>query len=224
MECVSCEIYTINTNMNIKVSGITQFKQLKQLDALDIEFAGLNFCKNSKRFIGNTLTADEIREADFDIKKTGVFVNQEYDEIMEISGNFELDVIQLHGEETAQLCKKLSRENELIKTFHINENFAKNLDEILKPYDETCDYYLFHYTDEKREINSSGKKFDWSILLKYKIEKPFFIAGGISLEDAPILKKFDHPDFFGIDINSAFETATGVKDLMKVLLFKKMLH
>lgn len=210
--------------MNIKVSGISQLKQLKQLDALDIEFAGLDFFKSSKRFIGNDLTADEIQEADFDIKKTGVFVNQDYDEIMTISDNYELDVIQLHGEESVQLCKKLSKESELIKTFHINENFIKNLDEKLKPYDEVCDYYLFNYKHEEREKDGFSNKFDWPALLKCKIEKPFFISGGISLEDAPLLKKFDHPDFFGIDINSAFETSPGVKDLMKVLLFKKMLH
>lgn len=210
--------------MNIKVCGITQLKQLKQLDALDVEFAGLNFSKSSKRYMGDAITPAEMQDADFDIKKTGVFVNQDYDEIMELADAYELDIIQLHGEESVQLCKKLSKENELIKTFHIGENFTGDLDEMLKPYDEVCDYYLFDYKDADAVKGGSGKKFDWSVLLKYKIEKPFFIAGGISLEDAPLLKKFDHPDFFAADINSAFETAPGIKDLVKVLLFKKLLH
>ncbi len=210
--------------MNIKVCGITQLKQLKQLDALDIDFAGLNFSKSSKRYMGDSISPAEMQDADFDIKKTGVFVNQEYEEIMALADAYELDVIQLHGEEPVQLCKKLSKEYELIKTFHIANNFSKNLDEMLKPYDEVCDYYLFDCEDTEGGKGGTGKKFDWSILLKHKIEKPFFIAGGISLEDAPLLKKFDHPDFYGADINSAFEKEPGVKDLVKVLMFKKMMH
>lgn len=203
--------------MNIKVGGITQLKQLKQLDALDIEFAGLIFSKDSKYYMGDSITPAEMQDADFDIKKTGVFADQGYEEIMALADAYDLDVIELQGEEPVALCKKLSKEYELIKTFHIDENSAKRLDEMLQPYDEACDYYLFNCKDP-------GKKFDWSILTKNKIEKPFFIAGGISLEDAPLLKKFDHPDFFGAAINSAFETAPGIKDLVKVLLFKKMLH
>lgn len=210
--------------MNIKVGGITQLKQLKQLDALDIEYAGLNFSKDSKHYMGDSISPAEMQDADFDIKKTGVFVNQDYEEIMALADSYELDVIQLHGEESVQLCKKLSKEYELIKTFHIEEKLAKNLDEMLKPYDEACDYYLFDCKDSDNLNGGSGKKFDWSILLKNKIEKPFFIAGGISLEDAPLVKKFDHPDFFGAEINSAFEKSPGVKDLVKVLMFKKMLH
>jgi len=62
-----------------------------------------------------------------------------------------------------------------------------------------------------------GKKFDWKILTKAKIEKPFFVSGGISLEDVEAIKKIKHPDFYGIDINSKFEKEPGVKDMAKVL-------
>ncbi|MBS1730663.1 MAG: phosphoribosylanthranilate isomerase [Bacteroidetes bacterium] len=209
--------------MNIKVDGITQLKQLKQLDALDIDFVGFHFSINSAFFMGKTIMPDELQDVDFDIKKTGVFVNQDYEEIMNLATAYELDVIQLHGEEPVALCKKLSKEFEVIKTFHL-VNDAKDLDERIKPYDEVCDYYLFNRYVEGKNNEDAGKKFEWLSLNDYRIEKPFFLAGYISLEEAPQLKKFDHPDFYGIDINHEFELSPGEKDLVKILMFKKMLN
>ena len=75
--------------MSIKVFGITQLKQLQQLDAMDIDFAGLNFYKESQRYMGDKISAQGVRAADFDIKKVGVFVNQNYDEIMKIVNDFQ---------------------------------------------------------------------------------------------------------------------------------------
>ena len=69
-------------------------------------------------------------------------------------------------------------------------------------------------------MGGTGKQFDWNILTKAKIEKPFFLSGGIGVEDAGRLKAFKHPDFFGVDVNSRFETEPGVKDMSKVLQFK----
>jgi len=72
-------------------------------------------------------------------------------------------------------------------------------------------------------FGGTGKQFDWSILTKAKIEKPFFLSGGIGVEDAVKIKAFKHPDFFGVDINSQFEKSPGVKDMGMVLQFKQAL-
>ena len=127
--------------MNIKVCGITQLKQLQQLDALEIDFAGMIFYKGSPRYVGDKLSKKEIKSADFDIKKTGVFVNQGYDEIMKAVEDYDLDVVQLHGDESPQLCKKISAETELIKVFRIAAN-ETDIDKLVQPYDDVCDYYL----------------------------------------------------------------------------------
>ena len=68
--------------MNIKVCGITQLKQLQQLDGMDIDFAGLIFYKNSPRYVGDKLSAKEVKELDFDIRKVGVFVDASFDEVL----------------------------------------------------------------------------------------------------------------------------------------------
>ncbi len=207
--------------MNIKVCGITQVKQLQQLDALDIDFAGIIFYKGSPRYAGDKISKKEIGSADFDIKKTGVFVNQGYDEIMKTIEDYNLDVVQLHGDESPEFCKKISAGTELIKVFRINANAKTDIDELVRAYDEVCDYYLFDTSAEL--FGGTGKQFDWALLAKSKIEKPFFLSGGIGLGDVDKIKRFTHPDFYGVDINSLFEKEPGIKDMTKVLQFKQAL-
>ena len=91
---------------------------------------------------------------------------------------------------------------------------------MIAPYDNVCDYYLFD-TSTKGSKGGTGVKFDWKKLAGAKIEKPFFLSGGIGPDDVAIIKKFKHPDFFGIDVNSKFEKEPGVKDMGQVLGFIK---
>lgn len=203
--------------MNIKVCGITQIKQLKQLDGLNIDFAGLIFHELSPRFAGNSIVGLEVIDADLDIKKTGVFVNAGFDEIMERIGEYELDAVQLHGDETPEFCEKLSDETEVIKVFSISPGNESKIDELVSDYDGVCDYYLFDTAGTGGVVGGTGQKFNWKALEKSRIEKPFFISGGISLEDVAAIKAFKHPDFFGIDINSRFEKEPGVKDMALIL-------
>jgi phosphoribosylanthranilate isomerase len=205
--------------MNIKVCGITQFKQLQQLEALNIDYAGLIFYKDSPRYMGDKLTGKQIKEADFDIKKVGVFVNPGYSELLDAIDEYGLDIVQLHGNETPELCEELSGEVEVIKAFRIAGDESINIDEMVMPYDAVCDFYLFDTAGLKESFGGTGQQFDWNILKKAKIEKPFFLSGGIGPDDAPKIKSFRHPDFFAIDINSKFETAPGIKDMAAILKF-----
>ena len=207
--------------MNIKVCGITQLKQLQQLDGLNIDFAGMIFYKESPRYIGDKISAKEIKDADFDLKKVGVFVNPEMIDVLDAIDEYGLEVVQLHGDESPEMCEDLSTEVEVIKAFRISGD--EDIDELVAPYDAVCDYYLFDTGGLQESIGGTGKQFDWSILSKAKIEKPFFLSGGIGPEDADKLKKFRHPDFYAVDINSKFEKEPGVKDMAKLLQFKQSL-
>ena len=207
--------------MNIKVCGITEIKQLQQLDGLDIDFAGLIFYKDSPRYIGDKISKKELKNADFDLKKVGVFVNPEMIDVLDAIDDYGLDVVQLHGNEKPEMCEDLSSEVEVIKVFHIKDG-KTDIDAMVKDYDAVCDYYLFDKATDY-SIGGTGEQFDWSILTKAKIEKPFFLSGGIGPDDAAKIKAFRHPDFFGIDINSRFEKSPGVKDMAMVLQFKQAL-
>lgn len=207
--------------MNIKVCGITEMKQLQQLDGLEIDFAGLIFYKDSPRYIGEKISKKELKSADFDLKKVGVFVNPELIDVLDAIDDYGLDVVQLHGDESTEMCDDLSSEVEVIKAFRVTDD--ADIDKLVTPYDAVCDYYLFDTGGLQESLGGTGKKFDWSILTKAKIEKPFFLSGGIGVEDAAKVKAFTHPDFFGVDINSRFEKSPGVKDMGMVLQFRQAL-
>jgi phosphoribosylanthranilate isomerase len=204
--------------INLKVCGITQFKQLQQLEALNVDYAGLIFYKDSPRYMGDKLSGKEIKNADFDLKKVGVFVNPSYSDLLDAIDEYGLDIVQLHGNETPEMCQDLSEDVEVIKAFRIEDSSA-DIDKIVEPYDAVCDYYLFDTAGLKESFGGTGKQFDWSILNKAKIEKPFFLSGGIGPDDAAKVKAFKHPDFFAIDVNSKFETEPGVKDMAALLKF-----
>ena len=205
--------------MNIKVCGITQFKQLQQLDALNIDYAGLIFYKDSPRYMGDKLSGKQVKEADFDIKKVGVFVNPGYSELLDAIDEYGLDIVQLHGNETPEMCEELSAEVEVIKAFRIAGDESINIDEMIMPYDAVCDFYLFDTAGLKESFGGTGQQFDWKILKKAKIEKPFFLSGGIGPGDVQKVRSFSHPDFFAIDVNSKFEMAPGLKDMAAILKF-----
>jgi phosphoribosylanthranilate isomerase len=215
--------------MNIKVCGITEMKQINQLDGLDIDFAGLIFYRESLRYVGDKELKNELRKRDLDLKKVGVFVNPEMIDVLDAIDDYKLDVVQLHGDESPEMCEDLSSEVEVIKAFRISGN--ENIDKLVAPYDSVCDYYLFDtkaYTSPlgggwEGAFGGTGVQFDWDILKKAKIEKPFFLSGGIGLEDAAKVRAFTHPDFFGVDINSKFETEPGIKDMGKILQFKQQM-
>ncbi len=116
----------------------------------------------------------------------------------------------------------LAEEIEVIKAFRVSSN-SGSIDEMVKDFDDVCDYYLFDAGGQTETLGGTGVKFDWDVLLKAKIEKPFFLSGGIGPDDVAKIKAFKHPDFFAIDINSRFETTPGVKDMAKLLKFLKEL-
>ena len=205
--------------MNTKVCGITQLKQLQQLDGLDIDFAGLIFYKDSPRYLGDKIAAADLKNSDFDLKKVGVFVNADYDEIMQVVEDYGLDVVQLHGDESPELCEELSEDVEVIKAFKVKDSKI-SIDEMVADYDEVCDYYLFDTASSEVE-GGTGKQFDWKILSKAKIEKPFFLSGGIGVGDVKKVKAFKHPDYYAVDINSKVEKEPGVKDMGLVLQFRQ---
>jgi len=202
--------------MNIKVNGVTSLKQMQQLDGLNVDFAGLVFDRKDSRFVGDLIKKKEIANADLDIKTVGIFVNARYDEIMEAIDAYDLDVIQLHGDEPASLCEQLSAEIEVIKTFSIGKEGNGSIDDRLQEFDEACDYYLF------TGGNGSGdEKFDWEKVSTGNIEKPFFLSGGILPPDGGLVKKFRHPDFYGVDLIRDFEKAPGAIDMAAVLQFTR---
>lgn len=188
--------------MKIKVCGLNHLPSMNELEFFEgVDYLGFIFYPPSKRFLTANLPNSKGK------KRVGVFVNEEEQSIKETALKYDLDVIQLHGSESPEFCHKIQKMLPVIKAFGIDASFNF---ESLSAYETTTDYFLF---DTKTEHHGgSGESFDWNLLSKYQGTKPFFLSGGIRLQHAIELKKIEHPALVGLDINSGFEIAAGIKN------------
>ena len=201
--------------MKLKVCGMKLENNISEISKLKPDFMGFIFWPKSKRFFNEK----SIRISN-KINKVGVFVNQDYDFIIDKINNFKLDFIQLHGEEDYQFCKKIKTRCKVIKVFNIESDFDF---EILSSFESVCDYFLFDTKGDS--YGGNGIKFDWKLLKKYPSKKPFLLSGGIDVTDFTEILKIKELKIplIGIDINSKFEFEPGFKNIKKVKeLIKKM--
>lgn len=203
--------------MLIKVCGLRETGNVKELinkGAPDL--LGMIFYEKSSRYIG--AMPFEIGETSIEIPKVGVFVNASIEHIMELQQEFGFKWVQLHGDEDIAYVAdlKVIANMKIIKVFRVTDKIDL---EALKPFEYLVDYFLFD--TQTSAYGGSGKQFDWKILLQYNLKTPYILSGGIDLEHVEeILSLYQKsPQMAGVDINSKFETAPGVKNPDKVAKF-----
>ncbi len=182
------------------------------VENLPVDFLGFIFYPKSKRFVGENTEPGLFQSAKL---KVAVFVDENAFEILGLAKNLGFEYVQLHGKENPKTCRLLKKQGlKVIKAFNLNEDFDFSS---LKAYEKSVDYFLF---DTKTDLpGGSGKKFNWEILEKYDGKVPFFLSGGIDPEDAEAIRKLEHPQLYGIDLNSGFEDEPGVKNVEKLKQF-----
>lgn len=213
-------------DLKLKICGMRDPDNIDQVALLQPDYLGLIFFEGSPRFVKN-----EIRELEQAIKKTGVFVNASKDFILEKVSKYALSAVQLHGEESSEFCTQLKnifskagKNPELIKVFSVKEEFNF---ELLEAYEGIVDLFLFDTKGKSKGGN--GITFNWKLLKDYPSPTPFFLSGGIGPEEIPAIKSlYEHFQkknkqdvFFGVDVNSRFETAPGLKNVEKLKTFRK---
>lgn len=205
--------------MIIKVCGMRDPENIMAVEQLEPDWMGFIFYPKSKRYVSDKeeKSMQAIRQCS--PKKVGVFVNAGTDEILEKAGIFELNILQLHGEEPVSQCEVLKEKHfQIVKAFSI-----ETIDDLklVHVYRDVVDYFLF---DTKCEgYGGSGKQFNWLILDKYKENIPFLLSGGISPDSISDLLQFQHPQLLGVDVNSGFEIDPALKDIQKLKTFIKQL-
>jgi len=201
--------------MKIKICGINDYDNLKEILILQPDFMGFIFYPPSPRYVKNNLSPADLQDIPDSIKKTGVFVDMSVNELKEIVSLYDLNYIQLHGNESVEYCKELQSEGiKIIKAFRMSESF--NFD-ILQDFIPFCQYFLFDTLVP--QYGGSGLKFNWEMLKYYKLQHPFLLSGGIGPDDLMEIKSYSHPSFAGIDLNSRFELQPGIKDINKLKEF-----
>ena len=213
-------------------------QNISEIAKLNPDYLGFIFYEKSPRFV-ETGRAPSLPPIPKHIKKVGVFVNETAEKILETVEKYGLDLVQLHGAETPEFCRSLKQ-----KMQNVQITKAINIENILdiektKMYDnDCCDYFLFDSppTPPRGDLSSpfggvrgglhggTGQKFQWWTLDWYDGEIPFFLSGGISIDDVEKLKEIHHDRLYGIDINSRFEIEPALKDVEKVKQFLNQLH
>lgn len=205
--------------MEIKVCGMRDPENIRELiDQVKPDWMGLIFYPKSPRFVSDE-SANQI--AGFPVKKVGVFVNEEEDQILKRIRDFDLSAVQLHGQETPDFVELLSEKTsaEIWKVISVREQIDW---QSLKGYLPFVNKFLFDTATSAH--GGSGQKFDWKVLETYPFDKGFLLSGGLDEESVDgILALADRlPQLQGVDLNSRFEDAPGVKNIEKLKFFKKI--
>ena len=185
----------------VKICGMKQPENILEIASLQPAYLGFIFAKKSPRYFEETIPS--LPKA---IKKVGVFVEESIENIV-------LTVVQLHGNESAIFCKELKKQLatdiQIIKVFAVGTDFDF---EILETFEEYCDYFLL---DTKGKFpGGNGTQFDWQILENYTSKKPFFLSGGIGVDDVESILKLQNTSLplHAIDCNSKLEISAGIKN------------
>lgn len=194
--------------MIVKVCGMRDAQNIRDVEKLGVDWIGMIFWPQSKRFVAEVPSYLPKHQ-----KRVGVFVDAPLEDIRQHISDYQLNIIQLHGQESPDYMKAL-KPHTTIKAF----NIAKADDLVqTEQYEGIADYFLF---DTKGlMVGGNGQKFDWSVLTTYHGKTPFLLSGGIGLDDAESIGSFHHPCCIGIDLNSRFEISPALKDTDKLRTF-----
>jgi len=196
--------------MKLKVCGLKDHENILEVLAYKPDYIGFIFYDKSPRYAGKELSAD-FTQSISSAKKVGVFVNESEINILDKVSCFGLDYVQLHGNETPEFCKQIQKNVPVIKAFGIGDNFDFSS---LDAYKDVCTYFLFD--SSSKEYGGSGKAFNWNKLKEYTLQKPFFLSGGIDLQNIDDIQNLAIPQLMAVDVNSCFETLPGIKDISKI--------
>jgi phosphoribosylanthranilate isomerase len=204
-------------SLMIKICGIREPENMLEVANLKPDLMGFIFYPVSPRYVAKILNPEIFTRFPPGIRKVGVFVNTDFDVINGTIRKYSLDMVQLHGDESPETCRRLSETGiHVIKSFNIKDS---NGFKLCAKYISCTNYFLFDASTSK--YGGSGYKFDWKILNKYELGHPFFLSGGITPVDVYNILEITNPTFYGIDLNSKFEVKPGLKDI-KIL--KKFMY
>jgi phosphoribosylanthranilate isomerase len=204
------------TNTLVKICGLTTEEQAVQIAKLGANAIGIISVKESPRYVSSEIKKKIFKTLEIyypQIQRVSVVKNCPIDSIIKNSlGHSSETIIQLHGDEDIEYCQKIRERIPNIglwKAFRIKTE--KDIDKV-KPFEDFVDAILLDSWNEET-YGGSGKKIKSIYLKNIQFSKPWWLAGGISIEWIDEILKEIKPD--GIDISSSIELSPGFKDLKK---------
>ncbi len=195
----------------VKICGITNLEDAINSVEAGADMLGFVFYKGSKRYIDPEKSASIIREVSSFALCVGVFVNEDVDNVKRIIDQTMVDLVQLSGEESPEVCAKLREFLPVIKSFKVGENFNE---EILKMYDVD---FVHLDSFSVGEYGGTGKTFNWDKVAGLSDKWKIILSGGLNPENvqSAILKVKP----YGVDVSSGVEEYPGKKNFEKIKSF-----
>ena len=197
--------------MYIKVCGMRDAQNIRDVEALGVDILGFIFWPESKRYV--SARPDYLP---VNAQRAGVFVNASPDEVVQKVKEYGLHYVQLHGDEDLSYVTNLQKlltvsvDNmpRIVRAIQVASR-SKVLKAMM--WDGFVDGILFEAPTTG--YGGSGISFDWSLLSSYRGNTPFFITGGIGPQSLEALLEFEHPQWIGVDLNSRFESSPAFKNI-----------
>lgn len=189
----------------VKICGLTNLDDVLLADRIGADYLGFIFVASSKRFIPIE-NRTWVKAVETKNVKVGVFQNEAASNVNRILKELNLDIAQLHGNETAEYIGQI--EGRVWKAISIvnaqSGNYVRH---------EKIESYVID-TVIGNQSGGTGKSFDWNLLLGLKLDNPFFVAGGITPENVTQLLSLTNVS--GIDVSSGVEEVVGKKSEQKL--------
>ncbi|MEE9614446.1 MAG: phosphoribosylanthranilate isomerase [Thermodesulfobacteriota bacterium] len=193
----------------VKICGITDPDDALHAADCGADALGFIFWKGSPRYVEPAVAARIVGDLPPFVTTVGVFVNEAPGEIRRVRGEVGLDVVQLHGEETPELCGSLG--GRVIKAFRIKE--GKDV-EAAKAYRASA-YLLDTFKDGVQ--GGTGETFDWDAAVEAKKFGRVILSGGLTPDN--VADAIRHVRPYAVDVGSGVEKGPGRKDRDKVSKF-----
>ena len=203
------------SNSKIKICGIKKIETLKCCIQNNINYFGLIFYKKSPRFVSYESALDLINYSkNKNISSVGVFVNENIEYLNQMIKKLNFNFVQLHGKENDEYIKEIKKNHntKIIKVISVST--LNDIKKVTKY--PNSDLFLFDYKPSKKELpGGNAKTFNWSLLKGIEIEKPWFLSGGININNINDIKNYAIP--YGIDVSSGVEEKLGIKNNKKIV-------
>lgn len=200
----------------IKICGITNLDDGLEAIAAGVDALGFVFVPNTPRYITPSQAKLVIKQLPPFITNVGLFVDSEIDEIEDIVNHCKLDAVQLHGNESPEMCSQISLQTKVIKSFHVKKELQVLRNEI---ENYRVDAYLLD-TFIKGKAGGTGQTFDWRIA--EGLSQRIILAGGLTPDNIGTAIAQLQP--YGVDVSSGVEKSPGKKDTNKIYSFVRQIR
>lgn len=200
-----------DTQVKVKICGMTNLKDALNAVEEGADAVGFIFYKKSPRSVNMKTVREIVSKLPPFVDTVGVFVNETAEKINKTADYCNLDMIQLHGEESPAFCKKIRRR--VIKAFRVKDIASLKK---LSNY-PVCGFLLDTFSEEVQ--GGTGKVFDWNLAHPARKYGPVILAGGLTPNNVRQAVQRVRP--YGVDVCSGVESQPGQKDHHKVRAFLK---